>query len=466
MLEESGLNRGITTRQLFTLSFGAIIGVGWITVLGSWLSGAGALGAAAAFAAGAALMVPVGLCYAELAQKHGGAGGEMLYATAIFGRAAGFATAWLLLLAYCTLIAFEAVSAGWIALMIFPQLAGPVIYQSLGLDVHAGGLGIAVLGAAAIGYLNFVGSRAAAAFQDVLTLLLILLSLVFIAAGFANGSFANLQPWWASDVPMVALKGAAAVFVTTPFWFAGFNVLPQALAQKSRSVRPRDVRFAILASILAAGVFYVAVILAASAVLPRTQLLSLQMPVAGAFEAAFGSPLLSKVVLFAGFLGLITTWNAVFLAATQLLHAVPQQLGMLNVFSKQHPRFGTPARAIVCIGLVAVALLALGRGALLPIVELVGICFALMFLLVACAVLRTRVRQVGMLRGVLGAPLVAAAVSLGMLALSFNVAGSPGALPVAWWAILAWSGVGLLVWRRSHAHASPRPAGASPGAPG
>ena len=124
-----------------------------------------------------------------------------------------------------------------------------------------------------------------------LTFLLIVVTAIFVVAGLSNGSFANLQPFWAPGGFSPSVYGIAAVLVTTPFWYAGFNVLPQALAEKSHTVGSRSVRLAMLTSIAAAGIFYIAVILAGAAVLPRSELLAQSMPAAGAFQAAFASPL-------------------------------------------------------------------------------------------------------------------------------------------------------------------------------
>jgi len=55
------LRMDIRLRSLFSLAFGTIIGVGWITVLGSWLSEAGSLGAMLAFGGGGMIMMVIGL---------------------------------------------------------------------------------------------------------------------------------------------------------------------------------------------------------------------------------------------------------------------------------------------------------------------------------------------------------------------------------------------------------------------
>ena len=46
------LQKGIGKAGLFSLAFGAMIGVGWVTAMGTWLSNAGPLGSIIAFAIG------------------------------------------------------------------------------------------------------------------------------------------------------------------------------------------------------------------------------------------------------------------------------------------------------------------------------------------------------------------------------------------------------------------------------
>jgi len=54
-------------------------------VLGSVLVSAGPLGATIGFVVGAAVMIPIGLCYAELTGALPYAGGEIVYAFTLFG---------------------------------------------------------------------------------------------------------------------------------------------------------------------------------------------------------------------------------------------------------------------------------------------------------------------------------------------------------------------------------------------
>lgn len=452
------LKHELKARHLFTLAFGTIVGVGWITVLGEWLGGGGSLGAVLAFIAGGLLMLTIGLCYAEVSSIFPAAGGEVVYAHRTFGPGAGFAAGWVLTLIYISVTAFEAISVGWICTVLVPWLEGPILYKVFGSAVTAGSLSIGLAGMLVIGYLNFRGARETAGFQDLMTYGLIVISLVFIVTGLARGDSAHLRPLFATPDAIGALSGIATVFVMTPFFFAGFNVLPQAIGEKSPEVSLRMVSALILLSIVGALLFYVLVILASSMTLPREQLLELDLPAAAAFRSAFNSVALGNVVLLAGLLGLITTWNAVFFAGVRVLMvlsrsgALPARLGAI------HPRHGTPGRAAWLVAIVATALMLLGRGAIALIVNTVGFCFALTFFSVAAIIIYLRLREPNRERpyrapGGLVVPMIAALSAAGMIVISlWEHLRSAEGFPREWIVLLAWASLGLAFWTASLPH--------------
>ena len=92
------LSRDLKLINLFTLAFGSIIGVGWITVLGSWLTQAGAVGAILAFVGGGFIMLLIGLCYSEIASMYPVSGGEVAYFYEMYGIEMSFFAGWFLAL--------------------------------------------------------------------------------------------------------------------------------------------------------------------------------------------------------------------------------------------------------------------------------------------------------------------------------------------------------------------------------
>jgi len=433
------LARELRARQFFTLAFGAIIGVGWVVVLGEWLGQAGPLGVVLAFVAGGFVMTLVGLCYAEMATLLPVSGGEVAYAHEAFGVEVSFAAGWLLTLAYLSTTAFEAISVGWILSALLP-----------GVDVPGGDLAIGLGGMALLTLLNYRGAKSAAAFQDLLTWGLIAISSVFIAAGLVFGDAANLRPFFRESS---GWSGALSVFMTTPFWFAGFNTIPQLMEEKAPGVPLKVVGQSLLLSIGSAALFYCLVVVACSMTMPWQRLLDLELPAASAFEAGLHSPLLAKAVLVAAVLGLLTTWNAVFLCASRVLFSLGRARILPQAFGRIHGIFGSPSVAVVFTGLVASVLVLMGRQALLHLVNVAATCLASGFLLTSLGVIRLRTTRADSARPyrVPGGRITAAAGASGsllmlLLSLYLPYRGAGGRVPIEWIVFLAWAVAGVAFW--------------------
>ncbi len=281
------LKRQIGLLQLFTLAFGTMIGVGWITVMGSWLTQAGPMGAVIGFVGGGIVVAVIGLCYAELAGMYPVSGGEIAYAYAIYGPKVSFAVSWSLALIYVGLSAFEAISIAWVLGAMFDGFGGPVLYTAFGHDMTLHGLlaGYAIL--ALLTYINFKGSKSSTKFQDIMTYTLLAISVLFVIASLISGDAANLEPMFVeSPLDGSVTAGILVIFAATPFWFAGFDTIPQAMGESAEGVDLKRLPLVIVGSILMALVFYAVVIFATASLLPRGELLAMDLPMAGAFEAA------------------------------------------------------------------------------------------------------------------------------------------------------------------------------------
>jgi len=188
------LKKEISAIQFFTLGFGTIIGVGWVVVLGQWLSKAGPLGAILGFAGGGLIMMLVALCYAEMSSQLPVAGGEVAYAYELYGVNASFAIGWVMTLVYIATTTFEALSVGWVAGALLEGFEGRILYTVRGDPVYLGSLALGLGGMGLLTYLNYRGAKAATRFQDVLTYGVLGCSLIFITAGLVWGKVSNLEP--------------------------------------------------------------------------------------------------------------------------------------------------------------------------------------------------------------------------------------------------------------------------------
>ena len=384
------LGRGIRLRSLFSLAFGTIIGVGWIIVMGAWLSGAGAVGAIVAFAAGGLAMLAIGLCYAEMAAAYPVTGGEVAYVFEAWGARLSFFAAWFLAFTYIFTTAYEAISVEWVVSALVPGFGGPVIYTLLGQDVRLWSLALGLAVMLVVTIINYRGGRTAAWFQELMTVGLVVLTAVFVFAGVTGGSVANLEPMFTGATPGAAFAGVAAVFATAAWWYAGFDTIPQAMEEVEEGSRLRLLPRVIVAAIFFAMVFYCLVILATAMSMPRPELLASELPAASAIEAAFASPLLGRVVLVAGLFGLITTWNAVFFAATRIVFAMARAHMIPHRLARVHERHGSPSAAVIFVAVMGTVGTLFGRNAILVIVGAGSISVGLVFLVVVLGVIRLR----------------------------------------------------------------------------
>lgn len=448
------LRQELRGHQFFTLAFGAIIGVGWVVVLGEWLAQAGPLGAAMAMMGGGLIMALVGLCYGEIAAMFPVAGGEVAYTYEIYGAKTCFATGWSLALAYIAVTAFEAVSVGWVADALIPGHAGATLYVIGNAPVQAGALSLALGGMAVLTVVNYRGVGPTAHLQDLLTYGLICLSAVFIAAGSLWGNLENLTPLFRRGDARSVASGILSVFVTAPFWYAGFNVIPQLMEEKAPTTSLKLVARLILLSIGLAAVFYVFVILSCSMLMPWEDLLRFNVPAAAAFEVALNSTTFAKIVLTAALLGLLTTWNPVFMAASRVLFALGRAHMIGPIFGRLHPASGSPSTAILFVASAASLGVLFGRDAIIPIINVASTCLAFAFLLVCWGVIRLRRtsphhrRPFSVPGGARTAGLAVAGCA-GMLALSLYqpLAHPHRFIPLELVVLAAWVILGAAFWR-------------------
>jgi APA family basic amino acid/polyamine antiporter len=449
----SELGKDIKARHFFALAFGCIIGVGWIIILGEWLEQAGPLGAMVAFAGGAVLIMVVGLCYAEVASLLPASGGEVVYAFEIGGTKTSFAMGWFLSLSFIATISFEAISAGWIINALLPGTEGQILYAAGGEPVRWGGLLIGLGGMAFLTFLSYKGTKSAVVFQEILTYALLLISFVFISAGIIGGKASNLEPLFAKTGTGPVLGGITAVFIMIPFMLSGFEVIPQTVEEKAPGTSLRRVAKVILLSIGAACVFYLLCILSASMAVPWKKMISLKLPAAGAFEAAFHSSFMAKAVLCAGPFGIITTWNTCFIVAVRIIFSLGRARIISPVFGRIHPVFRSPYSAVIFVGVAGSLGTLLGKSAIVPVANVAGATIALAyastcFVLIKLRRIRPDEHRPYRVPGGVGTAVLGLLSALFMffLALYHPFVSAKGRIPMEWAIILVWAVLGLIFW--------------------
>lgn len=450
----TGLRRVIGHGGYFALAFGSIVGSAWVLLLGEWLAMAGPGGASLAFIAGGAVMVLVGLCYAELASRLPRAGAEFLYVREGLGRQPAAIVGWFLTLFLVAFCAFEGIALGTLIEALLPAARGTTLYSVQGTAVTDSGIVIGIVGALAIGGLNLGAVAGSVGVQKLVTAGFIGLSLVLIGLGMLLGDSANLAPAFARPDGRSWAGGALWIFATCAVLFNGYQAALYAIEERAPDVTLRGVVASMLAGIVAAAAFYTLIVLAAAQAMPWAALVGTPLPAVTAFAALTPGRGLGVLVLVAALVSLLKTWNALLMMVTRLLIA-QSRAGLLPPALQVLAGNGAPAIAVYWVTGLSMAGMLLGRGGIVPILGMSTICVAVTAALCLGVLLRLR-RTDPDHQGfcVPGGRWVIRLAFAGASAMAGFAVVEPalrGGLPLEWLMILGWGGLGLLLARRQAA---------------
>lgn len=456
------LEHVIPFRSYVALGLGVIVGVGWVVYTGQWMLDGGPLGAMLAFLLGGLLLLPVGMCYAEMTSSIPLAGGELAFAYKAFGRLPAFLTAWLLALGYVAVAPFETIAVGAMVESLVPGIATEALYH---VRIGSGQERVAVstvLPGCLVGALlllaNWHGAKDSGRIQMAIVVTMLVCTVVFCSVALLRGDPANLVPLFAGmdrgEHSAAAIASAViSVLVVVPFFMAGFDTIPQAAEEAGTKVPPRDIGIAILISIFCGALFYVLIIFAVAISMPWTESALLPMTTAAVFEAAFGFTWAAKLVLVTALLGLISTLNGVYIASSRLLFSMGRGGMIPDWFASVHPTHHTPRNALLFVGVISLIGPFVGKSALIPIVNTSSFAFTCALTVTCFSTLRLRASARELARPYRAATLfvysgIAVSIALLLLMILPQSPGQLGKLESV--VVLVWSSIGLIaiLWRR------------------
>jgi APA family basic amino acid/polyamine antiporter len=310
---------------------------------------------------GMALLTMAGaLCFTELAVRNPHDGGEYLYLRRGFGRRTAFLYGWM-----AALVMYPGVAA---ALCV-----GSVPYfESL---IPTPPWLVSVLPAVmllALGALNYLGTGLSSRLMSVLNWLKVpvLTALVGWALISGRASLANLEPLTLRRVgsdplgPEPLLGAIAGASISAFFCFGGWWEAGKIAGQVRNPQRNLPIAFA--AGVLVVTALYLLVSFAFVAVIPMQSIQTNTAFVAQFGQALFGNAggrVLSACVLLCVLGGLMV----LSMAVPRVTYALAlgeagghPNAGPLAVFGRLHPRFGSPANAVLLQTGMALLVLALG----------------------------------------------------------------------------------------------------------
>lgn len=293
----------------------------------------------------------VALCFAEVGSRFEGTGGPYLYVESAFGRFAAFEVGWMQWFTRAT--SWASVVNG-IALALgyyWPSAAsGP------GRAFVITGLTLAIAG------INIRGIRQSAWVINALTVGKLAPLALFVLVGLWYVDPSRLVPAGA-----VTWEQASAAALLLVFVFGGYDVV-SVPAGEARDPR-RDLPFAFIATILAVTLVMTVTQLVAVGTLP--DLASRRTPLADGALLFMGS--VGALVIGIGSVVSMTGNNVgQALTGSRMLYALAEHGQLPAFFGRVHPRYRTPANAILFTTLVALTLALSGSFVMLAAVSAVA----------------------------------------------------------------------------------------------
>lgn len=370
--KDSEFNKVLNTGDVLVVAFGAMIGWGWVVSSGQWITNGGILGTVIGFIIGGIMIYFVGLCYAELTTAMPKCGGEHVFSYKAFGPVGSYICTWSIILSYIGVVCYEAVSFPTILQYLFPRMAKVYLYTVNGFDVYLTWLMIAIAMAVLILVLNIIGTKNAARFQKVLTCIIALVGIILVAGSVFTGSVSNIQnQMFAGDSGAQMLGNIVKVAIMTPFFFFGFDVIPQA-AEEIKVPLKKLGKMMILSIVLAVS-FYVLIVFAVGYTMNADQIANSMatsgLVTADAMAIAFNSTNMAKVLIIGGLCGIVTSWNSFLIGGSRALYSMSASYMLPRRFSKLHGKYNTPVNALLLIGFLSIISPFFGRSMLVWIVD-------------------------------------------------------------------------------------------------
>ena len=449
--DNGGMKKTLSLWNFFTIGFGAIIGTGWVLQVGDWMVvGGGPVPAMIAFLLGAIFLVPVGAVFGELTAAIPISGGIVEYVDRSFGRTLSYITGWLLALGNGILCPWEAIAISTLVSEMFGSLPGlewlraVKLYTILGADVYLFPTLIALAFAGYVIYLNFRGASSAAKLQAFLTKALLCGMLLAMGVSIFTGSPSNAMPVFsqvsgagggvAATESGNLLAGIVSVLVLTPFFYAGFDTIPQQAEEAAEGLNWNKFGKIISLALLAAGGFYMVCIYSFGTILPWDEFVSQPVPALACLKNI--NMILYIAMLVIATLGPMGPMNSFYGATSRIMLAMGRKGQLPEKF------------ACVVLGVITVVGPFLGKNMLIPLTNVSALAFIFSCGMVALACLRMRFTEPDLPRpyevpgGKFGISLAiaACAIIIGLLVIPF----SPASLNMVEWSIvIGWLAIGL-----------------------
>ena len=377
-VKQKNISKTLTLWNFFTIGFGAIIGTGWIFLVGEWIiiSG-GPIPAMLAFLLGALLLLPIGAVFGELTSALPIDGGVIEYVDRTYGKTVSFITGWLLLLSNIIMCPWETIAVstlfGTLFGDMFPWLRSIRLYSILGADVYLFPVLIALCLSGFIIRQNLHGPKAAAKAQSFLTKALL--------AGLL------LHTLW---------TGIFALLTVTPFFYTGFDTIPQQAEEAAQGLDWHKFGRIISLALLSAATFYIICIAAFSSLIPWTSFV--KQPLAALACLKHINFNLYFLMLCITVLGALGPMNSFYASSSRILLAMARKKQLPVAFLPSGHTQAIAKSTHILLSTSIVLAPFLGSNMLLPLTNVAALTFMFSCMMVSLACYKMRSSEANLYR--------------------------------------------------------------------
>ncbi|MFD2621204.1 amino acid permease [Streptomyces chumphonensis] len=428
------LRRTLTMWQLTMISIGATLGTGIFVVLGEAVPDAGPAVTISFVIAGLTALFSA-LSYAELAGTIPASGSSYSYSYATMGELVAWICGLCLILEYGVSVAAVAVGWGQYLNELLDGTIGVTIPAALSNPPGDGGyfnlpaLFVVVLAMAFL----MGGARESARVNSIMVVVKIGALLLFCAVAFTGIRAGNYEPFMPLGMAGVSAAGASLFFS-----YIGFDAASTA-GEEAKNPQ-RDLPRAIMLSLLIVTALYVMVAAVAVGAVPWESFEGSEAALAGVLSDVTGQDFWATILAAGAVVAIASVVLAVLYGQTRILFAMSRDGLVPRVFSKVHPRTGTPrANTFLVSAFCGILAAAIPLGELANATS-IGTLFA--FGLVNVAVIVLRRTRPDMPRG-FRVPLSPLVPLLGLGFCLYNMLNLPA---VTWLVFGLWMAAGLVFY--------------------
>jgi len=349
--QQNELKRSMSSRHLFMISLGGVIGTGLFLGSGYTISQAGPIGTILSFLVGGFIMYLTMLCLGELTVAMPVSGSFQTYMTRFVSPSLGFGVGWLYWLGWAVTVALELLSSGLLMQRWFPDspvwmwcaLFGGVLFL------------LNALSARAFGESEFW-------FSSIKVSAIILFIILGGAAMFGLIDLKNGQPapmfsnFTNSPLLPHGITGLLMTMITVNCSFQGTELIGIAAGESKEPEKtiPQSIRNTVWRTL----VFFILAIFILAGMIPHEQAGVIESPFVVVFDS-IGIPYAADIMNFVVLTALLSVANSGLYAATRMLYALSNE-GMASKKLAAVTKKGIPMNALSIT--FAIALLSLLSG--------------------------------------------------------------------------------------------------------